>query len=111
MPTLITGIRRMNCPRISTVFVFIVGTAFLLLTSCDTFADVDQPPVNSSKVPSRRLEGKPFGYDQPPVNSSKVPSVETITSEDGSVITVTKDNDSGEILSKVLAVNSSVEVI
>ena len=89
MPTLITGIRRMNCPRISTVFVFIVGTAFLLLTSCDTFADVDQPPVNSSKVPS----------------------VETITSEDGSVITVTKDNDSGEILSKVLAVNSSVEVI
>ena len=89
MPTLITGIRRMNCPRLSTVFVFIVCTVFSLLASCDTFADVDQPPVNSSKVPA----------------------VETITSEDGSVITVTKDKDSGEILSKALAVNSSVGVI
>lgn len=89
MPTLITGIRRMNCPRLSTVFVFIVCTVFSLLASCDTFADVDQPPVNSSKVPA----------------------VETITSEDGSVITVTIDKDSGEILSKALAVNSSVGVI
>lgn len=49
--------------------------------------------------------------DQPPVNSPKVPTVETITSEDGSVITVTIDKDSGEILSKALAVNSSVGVI
>ena len=89
MPTLTTGIRQMNCPRLSTVFVFIVCTVFSLLASCDMLADVDQPPVNSSKVPA----------------------VETITSEDGSVITVTKDKDSGEILSKALAVNSSVEVI
>ena len=89
MPTLITGIHRMNCPRLSTVFVFIICTVFSLLASCDTFADVDQPPVNSSKVPL----------------------AETIISEDGSVITVTKDKDSGEILSRALAVNSSVEVI
>lgn len=91
MPTLITRIRQMNCPRLSTVFVFIVCTVFSLLASCDMFADVDQPPVNSSKVPGAETI--------------------TSTSEDGSVITVTKDKDSGEILSRALAVNSSVEVI
>ena len=83
----ITVIRRITFPRLSNLFVFIVCTAFSLLASCDMFADVDRPPVNSSKAPV----------------------TQTVTTADGSVITLTKDGD--KILSRVLAVSSSVKVI
>ena len=87
MPISITVIRRITFPRLSKPFVFIVCIAFSLLASCDMFADVDEPPVNSSQAPV----------------------TQTVTTADGSVITLTKNGD--RILSKVLAVSPSVSVI